>query len=227
MADKEKTERREKSKTLKEQFLDRISDIKKDSRKRNFVQSWDISVAVKGLDLKKPENRFTSEFILPAGREKKLKTVLIADTLATEGKKHADLVITKNDFEKISKNKKKLKSIANEYEWFLGEVSMMPLIGKHFGAVLGPRGKAPKPVPPNVKLEPFMEAVQKNVRISLRDTPVIHVAVGTEDMEDSKIAANAEAVVNFVKSKLPKGKNNIKSVHIKLTMSKPARVEVL
>ncbi|MFH1445492.1 MAG: 50S ribosomal protein L1 [Nanoarchaeota archaeon] len=229
MAEKEAKEEKiiktkEKAQTLKAQFLEKIKEIKSTSKPRKFTQSWDLSIAMKGLDLKKPENRFNVEFPLPEASNKKAKIVLFADVLAKDGKDHVDLVITKNEIEKMAGNKKKIKKIANDYDTFLGEVSLMPIIGKNFGAILGPRGKVTRPVPPNVKIDAFINALGKNVRLTLRDTPVIHVSLGNEEMEDEKTATNAEAVTNFVKGKLPKGANNIKAVYIKLTMGKPGKI---
>ena len=223
----EKEEKKEKTvKILRNQILEKMKSVRESSKERKFTQTWDISVALKGLNLKKPENRFNVEFPLPVERDKKLKIVLIADSLAKEGKGHVDLVITKPELEKLAGNKKKLKKLASDYDMFLGEVPLMALIGKHLGAALGTRGKVPKPVPSNVKLEPFLAAAKRSVRIILRDTPVVFVSLGTEKMEDEKIATNAEAVINLVKGKLPKGINNIKAVYIKLTMGKPAKIIV-
>ena len=94
----------------------------------------------------------------------------------------------------------------------------MPLIGKTLGQVLGPKGKMPKPLPPNANLKAFAEAAKKSVRIKLATTPVIHVPMGSDKMTDDQIANNINSLINFVKEKLPKGKNNIKSAYIKLTM---------
>jgi len=225
MAEKDKTKEKT-SKTLKEQFLDKIKQCKETSKKRKFSQSWDLSIALKNLDLKKPENRFNVDFNLLAGKTKKPKILLFADVLATEGRKYADLVLTRAEIEKLVGNKKQLKKIANSYDLFLGEIALMPLIGKNFGAVLGTRGKTPRPVPPNVKIEPFIQSFSKNLRLVLRDTPVINISIGSDDMNDDDIAANAEAIVNFVKTKLPKGSNNMRAVYIKLTMGKPGKIVI-
>ena len=66
----------------------------------------------------------------------------------------------------------------------------MPIIGKALGATLGPRGKVPKPVPPKVKIDPFIQRAKKAVKISLKENPVIHVAVGNEKMNPEDIAKN-------------------------------------
>jgi len=208
------------------EFLEKVKEAKEKAKPRKFNQSWDFSINLKGLDLKKPENRINAEIALPEGRGKDLKVAIIADSLAVEARKTADLVITKEEIEELAKNKKRFKKIAAEYDRFLGEVSLMPLIGKQFGMILGQRGKMPKPIPPKVKIEPFIEAARKTAKIALKETPVIHVSVGTDAMDEEKVAANMEAIFNFLKERLPKGKNNIKSAYIKLSMGPPVKVRV-
>lgn len=208
-----------------QKIIDKIKEAREGSKSRKFTQTWDFSVNLKGLNLKKPENRFNFDFMLPEGRGKDLKVVFIADTLESEAKKHADLVINKAEIPGLVKNKKKLKKIANDYDWFFGEISLMPFIGKSFGVILGPRGKVPKPVPPKVDVLPFVMRARKSIRITLKDSPVVHVPVGTDKMEDEKIASNVEAVYNAIKDKLPKGRTNIKSMYLKLTMGKSIRID--
>jgi large subunit ribosomal protein L1 len=208
------------------EFLERIKEAKEKAKPRKFTQSWDFSVNLKGIDLKKPENRINAEITLPEGRGKSLKVAVIADSLAEEARKAADLVITKEEIDGLAKNRKGLKKIANEYDRFLGEVSLMPVIGKQFGMVLGQRGKMPKPIPPKAKIEPLIEAARRTAKITLKESPVIHVPVGTDSMEDDKVAANMEAVFSFLKERLPKGKNNMKSAYIKLSMGPAVKVRI-
>lgn len=206
-------------------ILEKIKEAKEKSKQRKFTQTWDFSINLKGLDLKKPENRFNFEFILPEGRGRDLKVAFIVDNLESEAKKHADFVITKAEVAGLIKNKKKLKKIANEYDWFFGEASLMPLIGKSFGVIFGPRGKIPKPIPPKVNVEPFVQRAKKSIRIFVKDSPVVHVAVGTDKMSEESIAKNIEAVYDAVRDKLPKGNANIRSMYVKLTMGKSVKIE--
>jgi len=208
-----------------EDILNSIKEARERAKKRKFVQTWDFLINVKGIDLKKPENRFTQEIALPHGTGKDVKIAVIADTLVSEARKHAQLVITKDEIEKF--DKKELKKLAEEYDWFFAEAPLMTIIAKTFGPVFGPRGKMPKPVPPNAKLEPLINAVKKMIRITLKDTPVIYAVVGKETMPDEEVAANVQTVLNFVKEKLPKGRTNIKSAYIKLTMGPPVKIKVI
>ena len=206
--------------------LGKIKQAKADSKPRRFKQAWDLSINLKGVNLKKPENRFRFDFMLPEGRGRELKIAVIADSLAQEAKGKADLVIEKDEIEALGRDKKRLKKLAKEHDWFLGEATLMAQIGKSLGQVLGTRGKMPRPVPPKVSIVPFIGRARKSTLITVKESPVVHVSIGTEDMEPEKVARNAEAVFKAVTEKLPKGKNSVKSAYIKLTMGKPVKVEV-
>ena len=203
-----------------------IKEAKEKAKKRNFLQTWDLAISLKNVDLKKPENRLNLEFPLPEGRGKESKSIFIVDSLLSEAKKAGVMVVTKDELEKLGKDKKKLKKYANEYEWWFCEAPLMPLVGKTLGVVLGPRGKMPKPIPPKGSVKPFIEMSKKMVRIKLKDSPVIHVPVGTENMKDEQIMKNVIAVMNFVKEKLPKGRANIRGAFIKLTMGPSVKLRV-
>ena len=158
-------------------MLEKIQEARKRAKPRRFKQSFDLIINLKGVDLTKPENRFSIELLLPAGRGKEQKVAVFADSLVGQAKSSADLVIQKPEIEKLAKDKKKLKKIANEYDWFLAEAPLMPLIGKTWGQVLGPRGKMPKPVPPNVQLKPLIDNLKNSVRLVLKTTPVIMLSL--------------------------------------------------
>ncbi|MBL7160928.1 MAG: 50S ribosomal protein L1 [Candidatus Aenigmarchaeota archaeon] len=207
-------------------FAEGIKQAKTPGKKRKFTQTWDLAIGLKGINLKKPENRLNLEFILPAGRGKPIKVGVIADTLAEEAKKQgADMIIRKEEIQSLVKNKKKIKKLANEVDWLYGEISLMPIIGKQLGAVLGPRGKMPKPLPPK-DFGAFFKRARGSVRVLLKESPVIHLSLGTENMSDADVLKNLEGVYGFVKDRLPKGVNNIRSMFIKLTMGKPVRLQV-
>jgi len=204
---------------------EKLKEAKEKSKPRKFAQTWDLIFTLKNVDLKKPENRFNLDFSLPEGLGKPLKTAFIVDSLAPEAKKGADLVIIKAEIPELGRDKKKLKKLAKEYDWWYGEATIMPLIGKELGVVLGSRGKMPKPVPPKMSLQGLIEKSKSSVRIRVTNTPVIQVKVGTETMPDEKVVKNIESVYDFIKERLPKGKSSIRAVTVKLTMGKPVRLE--
>jgi len=204
-------------------ILEALKNCKEDTKKRNFTQTWDLTINLRGIDFSKPENRFSGNVILPNGKGKKTKICVIADSKITEAKKLDVGIITKDQLNKITKSE--AKKIAGDYDYFLGETTLMALIGKILGPVLGPRGKMPKPFPPSINLDGMVKSGEKTFNVTVKN-PVIQGAVGNEVMDNEKVEENIMAILNFVEGKLPKGKQQIDNVVIKLTMGKAIKVKI-
>lgn len=203
-----------------------VGEVKAKSKKRKFAQSLDLAINL-DLDMSKPENRLNEEFPLPNERGKPVKVGVIAEgELALQAKKVADLVITREDLEELAKNKKAAKKIIEEHDFFVAQTDLMPLIGKYLGTIIGPRGKMPKPIPVNAPVQQAVERLRRTVRIRTKEKPVLHVCVGTEDMEDKKLTENIEAVLKFIERKLERGLAGIKSVYLKTTMGPSVKIGV-
>jgi len=127
----------------------------------------------------------------------------------------------------LGREKKEARKIVREYDQFVSEAPLMPLVGKTLGPVLGPRGKMPIPVPPNVVVEDVLARQRRTVRVRVRDQPVIQCRVGTEDMASEKIVENVQAVVTAIEGKLERGLGNIGSVMVKATMGSPVKVPLV
>lgn len=211
---------------MKQEILEAVKKAKEDSKPRNFTQSIDVVITIKDLDVKKPENRIDEEVFLPNGRGKDVKVAFIAEgELALQAKNAgADMVITKEDLEKLGKNRKEAKKIANNHDFFVAQADFMPFVGRFLGPVLGPRKKMPKPVPATAKAEPIMEKLKGTAKVRIKDQPVIQALVGAQDMDDELIAENIEAVLDILDRKLEKGRSQIKAMYIKTTMGPVARV---
>jgi large subunit ribosomal protein L1 len=210
-------------------LLEAIAKAKADSPKRNFKQSVELFVNFANLDFNKAENKLSLEIVLPKGRGRPSKIAVIAgDELASSAKRGADTVIMGNELEGLGKDKKRLKSVASEHGAFLSQISLMAAVGKHLGQVLGPRGKMPKPVPPNIEVRPIAERLRNTVylRTKGKNLPVLHVPIGTADMSDDDLEANANAVLSALRAKLPQGDANIRNVRVKLSMGPGILAEV-
>jgi large subunit ribosomal protein L1 len=219
---KEKTQKEEKQADANP-ILSAIERARRESKPRGFTQTWDFIVNVRGLNLKKPENRFSVDVNLPKGRGREPKIAVFAENMATEASKIAQIVIRKDEVPGLAKDRKRLAELL-ACDIFLGEAPLMAMVGKELGPTLAPKGKMPKPIPPNVKLDAFAAAMKRSIKVALRESPAIHTAIGNDRMPDGDIAANADAVFHAVKEKLPKGLNNVRSVCIKLTMGKPIKI---
>jgi len=203
-------------------FIEQIKQARNSTRK--FRQTFDLIISLKNMDLKKPENRIKTEILLPKGLGRLVKTCIVADALLPHTKDLENVIVIKReDLERMTK--KEAKKLAGQVGAFIAEPSLMPLIGKQMGPVLAPKNKMPKPVPPTLtNLKPIIERNSNSVRIALKDSPVIQVPLGTEEMSDEDINENTVAVINAIKTILPKGTDQIRAVTIKTSMGKPIKV---
>jgi large subunit ribosomal protein L1 len=202
-------------------ILEKVKETKEKSKKRNFNQRYDLIVNLKDLDLKKAENKIDEFFILPKGSGKKVSITLFSDSVKkVEGCK----IVRSSEIEELGKKKQAIKKLIKETDFFLSEPKLMPIVGKHLGKFLAPRKLMPKPVVGDV--EKRVEELKNSIKIVLDKQPVIHAVVGSEDMNEKDVAENIESVLSFLSKKLPRGKNNIKSVYLKLTMGHPVLIEV-
>ena len=211
---------------MTQEIIDAVKEAKEQAKPRNFTESLDMIINIRDLDVKKPENRFDEEVALPNGRGKEVTIGVIADGELAVSAKNAgiDLVVSKSDLEELGKNRKEAKKIANSVDFFIAQADMMPLVGRFLGPILGPRKKMPKPVPANIKVEPLLEKLQSTVKVGVKDQPSIQIIIGTQDMDDEKLAENIEAVLAILDRNLEKGRNQIKSMYIKTTMGSVVRV---
>ena len=206
-----------------------IEETKSKSKSRKFVQTIDLIVNLTGVDFSKPDNRINVDVVLPKGRGKPVKVgIITGDELNAESKKYGAVVIKKEEIEGLGKNKKKLKKIVKECNYFLCQADLMPAVGKAFGQVLAPQGKMPKPVPGNAKLEPLIKRNEKVVALRSKGKflPTLHTIIGTEEMSNADLNENANEVVNTLKAQLPNKEANIKSIYIKASMGPIVKVEL-
>jgi large subunit ribosomal protein L1 len=134
-----------------------------------------------------------------------------------------DRVIRDKEISELGGSKKDIKKLASQFDFFLSEPRFMAKVGKVMGSVLGPRGKMPQIVPPTADIREIVDSLRSSVSINVRNNPMVAVAIGSEDMDVSKLAENALAVINAVRGKLPE-KSYIKKVYVKTTMGPSIRV---
>jgi len=192
------------------------------NEKRKFDQTVEIIVNLKGVDLKR--EAINAVINIPH----KIKDKKVFGFLNNK----SDLVksISKLDFPKYS-DKKLLKRLVKEYDFFIASAPLMPSVATTFGKVLGPAGKMPSPQlgvlmqeNDNV-IKELVEKISTSIKIRAKEAS-IKVPVGKESMKDDEILANALAVYKGIENALPTKRDNVRNVLIKLTMSKPVKVEM-
>lgn len=210
-----------------EKTVDIVGKVLENSKKlnRKFKENIDVVLNLKNIDLNLPKNRIDEEIVLPHGRGKEAKVAIFASgQLAINSKKHVDLLIKPEEIEDLSGDKKKFKKIADNHDFFIAEAPLMPTIGKSLGTILGPRGKMPKPVPPNADVSGMVKNLRKTVKVRSKSNKTFHTTAGSADMSKEDIAENIDVILKRVEGVLERGKMNIGSVYIKTTMGPAERV---
>ncbi len=202
----------------KESVLKALQELRK-QEKRKFTQTAELIINLRNFDVKKQSVNLFVE--LPY----KLKEKKICAFLA----KKSSLVdtITKQEFENYKG--KELKKLTKKYDFFISAASLMPAVATSFGKVLGPTGKMPSPqlgilmTEDDKSTKEILEKVNKITKIKSKE-PSLKVSIGKESMKDEEIAENAAVIYNKVLEVLPRKKENLRSILIKFTMSKPVKV---
>ena len=207
-------------------LLAAVKEVKSKATERKFSQSIDLAINLQNIDMKKPEGRIQERVELPNSVGKELKICVIATgEMALKAKRAgASLVVERAALEALVGDKKKQKDLAKNYDLFIAEAPLMPLVGRSLGASLGPRGKMPTPVPPNANIKEQIEKHRKLVFVRMRGQPVLQCRVGNEDMADKEIAENVQAIVRRIEGKLKRGIKNFRSVYLKTSMGSAVKV---
>lgn len=201
-----------------EKTLEAVKAARAGSKKRAFPQTFDLAINLKLFDPKKPENKLNEIFALPNGRGKDAEVVIFSDTIKSQDAK----VYGGADIEKLAANKRELRNVTGSADFFLAEPKLMIAVGKSLGRILAPHGKMPAVLAGDYKQ--IALGYKKSVRLRVKDAPVVQTLIGMESMSDEQVADNVDAVLSFLEKKLTKGKNNIGTVRLKLTMGKPVKL---
>ncbi|NCO96891.1 MAG: 50S ribosomal protein L1 [Candidatus Aenigmarchaeota archaeon CG_4_9_14_3_um_filter_37_18] len=199
---------------------EQIKKLRESSKKRKFNQRFDLIITLKDLDLKKAESQIDELFVLPKIPGKPSSVTLFADSVKKLEKAR---VVSGEEIQKLAENKKDFKKMIKETSIFLSEPKLMPVVGKHLGKFLAPVGKMPKPLVGDI--QKTVEDFERGIKIKTSKQPMIQMCIGSEEMKDEDVAENIDAILNFLKTRLSKGKNNISKVYLKLSMGKPMKIE--
>lgn len=204
--------------------IDTVKKALEVAKPRQFKESVEVSVNLRDVDLSVPKNRVDEEVVLPKGRGKPIRVCVFASgELALKARPVADLVIQPQEIEEYASDKRKARALARQFDFFVSEAPLMPVIGRRLGFVLGPRGKMPRPIPPTADPTNLINSMRSTVRVKTRDRRTFHAPIGTRDMPPEDLAENLDTLMRRVMGKLERGRFNIQSAFIKTTMGPAVR----
>ena len=208
------------------QLVEVIKKAKESEKARKFQQSIELILVFKDIDVKKGF-AINETIQLPKKMSKSASVCIIAaGDLGIQAKNaKADRVMNEAELIELGKNKRESRKVINKHDFFLADTKLMPTVGKVLGQLLGPRGKMPTPIPFNAPVEALLERFRTSVGVKVKGSLSLSCKIGEESMEDTDLAANANAVAATIEKKLPNGDKNIRKIMIKTTMGKAIRLE--
>lgn len=207
----------------------------KDPKKRNFNETLDLIINFRDLDIRNPNNKIDRELLLPNN--------LYEDDLNicffSKGDQLLDIkekgypVMTDDDLEELNnKDVKDKKKFVRKYDAFIAQAPLMRDVAKTLGRYLGQSGKMPKPQPkgfgivsPEMDVDKIVENFRHRVKLRTRRVPMIQTKFGKKSYDFDHNYENLKAILDFIEGQLPNGQGNIKSIYVKTTMGKPAKVQ--
>jgi len=206
---------------LNEDIKKALIELRK-GKERKFNQSVDLIINLQKFDVKKtPLNLFVS--IPYKIKDKKIGAFL-------ESKNKNVETITGEEFKKYT-DKKVLKKLVNDYDFFIAQASLMPKVASTFGRVLGPAGKMPSPQlgiimnADDKTINDLKTKINNSVKLRVKE-PSLKLAVGKQSMKDEEIIENIVAIYNAFLKALPKGLESIRNLEVKFTMTKPQKIRI-
>ena len=205
-----------------------LESLKADSPERKFNETIDLCINLKDVDLNDPAKRFRLEIPLPHPPNKPVKVAVIGDdnlvyqcNQLIEKDKTLEgrlLALGESALESLAREPAQARKVSKGYDYFVAIPQLMPSVGRILGKYLGPIGKMPTPLPPNINIESEINRYSRVTRARLRTNPVIHLKVGTRDLSTKDLTENIVSCLIEIERKLDRGDANIKSLFVKTTM---------
>lgn len=195
-----------------------------EDKKRNFTQTIELQIGLKNYDPQR-DKRFSGTVKVPNVPRPQMSLCILADALDIDRAKRIGLdFMSVEDLKKLNKNKKQVKKLAKKYDGFLASEVLIKQIPRLLGPGLSKAGKFPTPISHAEDLEAKATEVRSTIKFQLKKVLCLGVAIANVNMSEDEILGNVMLAINFLVSLLKKGWQNVGSLHIKGSMTKPQRL---
>ena len=203
-----------------------VADLRRLMKERKFKQTIELQIGLKDYDPQK-DKRFVGSVRLPNCPRPTMKICVIADEKHKDeiAKANVDVdVVMLDDLKKHNKDKKIIKSWAKKYHMLLASDTVLKKVPVVCGPILNRIGMFPQVVAHNEPIGMKVDDYRSSVKWQLKKVTCLNAAVGSETFSDEELKHNIMMSINFLISLLKKGWHNVKTVHIKSTMSKSVKL---
>ena len=196
--------------------LNEASAFVKENAKAKFDESIDLAVRL-GVDPRQANQMVRGVASLPHGTGKNLKVLALVTA-----DKEAEAKEAGADYAGLDEYIEKIKGGWTDIDVIVTIPSLMGKIGA-LGKVLGPRGLMPNPKSGTVTMDvakAVSDVKKGKIDFKVENTGIIHVSVGKASFDSSKIAENADELLQtIIKLKPSAAKGTyMKSVFMSSTM---------
>jgi large subunit ribosomal protein L1 len=210
------------------QLLELVKRAREGSTKRNFIQSAELTIVLKDIDVKKGFS-LNEVVALPHKPSKQPSICVIAtgDMGSRARKAGIEKVMEPQELDRLGTNKREARKVVRAHDFFLADTAQMASIGRSLGQFLGPKGKMPTPLPYGAPVENIAGRFKNSVRVKAKNQLNVSAKIGDEKMDDGQLVENASAIVAAIEKKLPQGDKNIRNTMVKFSMGKAAKLTAL
>ena len=212
------------SKVSSDQIVKGIEDALTNRKKRQFVESLDFQVMLRDYDPDK-DKRFNSATTLNHNVKSFLKVCVIGTIGHVEEAKELGYEGTLvDDLKKFNNEPKLIKKWARKFDAILVTDSKNKDVTKLIGRYITSIGKLPVTITEREKVKDKATELMKTIRFRVKKVPWLAQSFGVDSLSQDDLRQNLTKSINFLVSLLPKGWQNIKTIHIKTTMGKPVQL---
>lgn len=197
-----------------------------EEKKRNFLETIELQITLKNYDQSK-EKRLAGQLRLPFTPRPRYKVCILANQKQYDDAKAAGLtVMNVADLEKLKKEKKKVKALADSAHSFLASADLIKKLPRLLGPGLNKAGKFPAPLSDKDNLLDKVEEQKATIKFALKAKKALGmgVPIGNVGMKPEEVAQNVNLAINFLVSLLKKNWQNVRRIFIKSTMGPVQRV---
>lgn len=193
-------------------------------KQRKFVETVELQIGLRDYDPEK-DKRFQGSIRLPNKPHLRLKVCVIGSVVHLEEAKAAGIdTIDAEGLKAFNKDKNKIKKWAKKYDVLIASDALLKQLTKLVGNILVKLQRHPLPVNEGERVVDKIEELKHSVKFQLKKVLCLGTAIGHADLTEEQIRQNITLAVNFLVSLLKKGWQNIRTLHIKTTMSPSVRI---
>eukprot|EP00771_Trimastix_marina_P003918 gnl/Trimastix_PCT/63.p1 GENE.gnl/Trimastix_PCT/63~~gnl/Trimastix_PCT/63.p1 ORF type:complete len:218 (+),score=82.61 gnl/Trimastix_PCT/63:93-746(+) len=195
-----------------------------ETKKRNFVETIELQVAIKNYDTA-TDKRFNGSVRLPSMACPRRTVCLFGDVAHCEeaqrlGIPYMDVPTLKA----FKRDKKKVKKLGHQYNFFLASDTIFKQIPRLLGPTLNKMGKFPTMVTHSEDLQEKINEVKSTVKFQLKKVLCMSVPIANVQLSEEDIYRNVVIGVNFLVSLMKKRWQNVKRLHLTSTMGPSVRL---